>query len=357
MSEEPNEYKDSIYRIIGDNIELLKNVLAEYRAVRAENKLYIDDLIKNNNTLKTNLELVKEASLLTKDLKEKSDIESHEKAKEALLLWCLIFCEKRLISEYNSYKRNNREAIDYGAKLGTITCFEYIRDAINNHFADSREKNVFVLGKSSVRQYMYNIAYFKVCSEFKKIYKDSIELEVTPEIEQRCKKNGIEVNKFMKDLAKEYRNDGLYVIESKKKPTKKNPNPETKYYIERNMPLTFSSKDNENETWDISETLKIQIEEIETEARKLMDQYTLVNEVRNILAYAEQSGDFSELELVLIKLYLAEDVNLSKIHQEWKDKKTKDCPENIYDFRGNAFIKLQNVMELKPEWKGLCDLV
>ena len=44
---------------VGADIRSLETVLAEYRSIRKENNLELDDLIADNKVLKTNLDLVK----------------------------------------------------------------------------------------------------------------------------------------------------------------------------------------------------------------------------------------------------------------------------------------------------------
>ena len=335
MSNEKNccEDKNALNPVVAADIRSLETVLAKYRSIRTENNLKLDDLIKNNVVLKTNLDLVREASLRTKDLDNKEDIESHIKAKEALLLWCLIYCEKVALKHYSNNKKG-KEDIYYGTKLGVYVCFKQIRKALNGIFDDSNEKKRhFELGESSVRAYMYNLVEKKIKTEFAKKYKDLVEIKIPEDKLQKA------------DIIEDYAKKGITVFEGK----------DGKLYYNRYVAGTFTNKES-GESFDNPEVLVDIIDTIESEAQKLMDKYTIIQEIRKVIAYMVESGEIDDLEEEFIRDVLCGDTKAAEKDREWKNRGI-NINQTIGNYQRSILTKMQKVMWRKKEWAELADLV
>ena len=159
-----------------ESLELLENLLRSYGKIRQLDLKLADFIDKDNrHVLATNQELLRDAALYTRDIESKEDREAHYRAKEALLFWCMMYCQNVLTAEYRHRGGNNtQEDVKYGSELGVMKCFDSIRDGINKYFKlpeDERKAKFKVNGNCSVKTYMVICAGNAVLDEFRKYRK------------------------------------------------------------------------------------------------------------------------------------------------------------------------------------------
>lgn len=106
----PDGYKTALDIEIESNIKSIESLLLSYGKIKKE------DLFDNGRVKTTDQTLLQDAAMLTKDLSGKARID-HERAKGALLLWCMVYCEKVLLDRY-SQTDESKEAIFSGVTRG-----------------------------------------------------------------------------------------------------------------------------------------------------------------------------------------------------------------------------------------------
>ena len=394
----------SVISDISKNMEMLKRVLASYRSIRKENDLQINDLISKvsnqDQALKTNLKLLEDAALYTKDLDDKEEIVIHRRAKEVLLFWCIIYCEKVLLKRYSSKRAESVDAVLYGAKNGVMYQYERIRQALCDYFKlpESERGSIYKeLKWTSVKAMMLDMATKRTKTEFNR-QKGLIEVEISktqlqvgPDInkliedeEEKLKKDSSTRNKIklkdavIRELIDENKkkdiftiikkNKGLYtsyicdvkVIDKIKEDyAQKGINVfEGKYgnlYYNRYISDTFTNGET-GEPFDNPDALGNIVDTIESEAQELMDKYTIVQEMRKVIAYMVQSGEIDVLEEEFIWDVICGDVKAADKEREWMNKGI-NISQTIGNYQRSILSKMQKVMSRKKEWAELAKLV
>ena len=140
---------------ITQNINFLRYILDAYVDIR-EFKLSFEDIIRDNKTLETNQNILRDACLLTKDIKEKKELKAHDLAKEALFLWCLVYCEGVLSKKYG-WSNYNKDMIQLATHDAVMNSFKALRDGINAHFENNPDKRFRGTNGRGIRAYLSRV--------------------------------------------------------------------------------------------------------------------------------------------------------------------------------------------------------
>ena len=310
-------------------LNTLESLLISYGMIR-DLDLKLADFIEadNGHALETNQQLLRDAAMYTRDIETTKDLDIHQRAQEALLLWCLIYCQKVLASNHFPDCPDKLEKIGYAARLGVMKCFSSLRESINEHFRlpeEERKAKFKVKGKCSVKTYMTICAGNAVLSEFRKFYKDLI--QITPDEAERREKNGESV------------------FESK-----------GKFYIPRNVPDTI--EDSDGNSYDNPEKVKTLAESfVDNCVQQILDAHDRQVFIREVLASMIQNGSLAKDELELLSRsfgFRGKPEKITDIEQDWIAQ-GKIRNGEIYNLKNRILKKLQDAVTQHPKWKDFAE--
>ena len=346
----PDPYRSGIDREIDDNLKQLEAVLRSYRTIRTNEKLLAELLLSTDRTLATNFELLHDAALLTRDLKTPVEQNKHEDAKAALLLWCVICCEKYLLKIYPSSRTASREAIVQGAKIGVSRGFEAIRQRVNEYFAlPETERGEHPLPSGSVRRTLLLWARHNTQDEFGGEEKDLIDIEkkIADSPRHRKLRKSMSKEEFAEFMHKEveaaveeYRRQGVTVIENRGRPC---------VYKCDYVPFDMAEGDDDSaSTIQITDELSIPVDDIIASGEELMDKTAAAKWLGDILAHLRAMGQLTQLEdEFLQRVFLKDSEKPSEVQAEW-DRRGIDYGGNIYNFKRTLQTKLFRAIRKSP---------
>ena len=310
-------------------LSVLESLLFSYGTIR-DLDLKLADFINEDcgHALETNQLLLRDAAMYTRDIESPRDLEIHYRAQEALLLWCLIYCQKVLMANHFPDSPDKLEKINYGTRLGVMKCFYSLREAINEHFRlpdDERKAKFKVKGNCSVKTYMTTCAGNAVLSEFRSFFKDLI--KITPaEAERR-------------------ENNGETVFESK-----------GVFYIPRNVPDTI--EDSDGKSYENPEKVNSLVENfVDSCVQQILDAHDRQVFIREILASMIQNGLLSKDELELLSRsfgFRGKPEKIADIEQDWIAQGRIRNGE-IYNFKNRILKKLEDAVTQHPKWKDFAE--
>ena len=313
----------------GKKLRVLESLLFSYGLIR-DMDLKLADFIdpENGHLLETNQQLLKDAAMYTKDIDSPRELDAHDRAKEALLLWCLIYCQKVLQAGSPSKTWDQKEKIDSGIRLGMMTCFQSLRKSINEHFRlpeEERKAKFKVKGNCSVKTYMTICAGNAVLSEFRTFFKDFI--EITPDDAERRQDNG------------------ELVFETK-----------GRFYISRNLPDTV--QDSEGKIIENPEKAKALAKSfVENCIQQILDAHDRQVFIREILAAMIQNGSLSKDEIELLARsfgFRGKPEKIADIEKDWIAQ-GKIRKGEIYNFKNRILKKLENAIAQHPKGKDFAE--
>ena len=300
----PYDEYDVIGQDIRSRLEALEGVLFNYRKLSG-NGIKLADLIgeTDNRLLTTRTELVRDAALRTETLNGR-DRETHLAAKEALLLWCMIYCEKILARKYHSQRWEITDAIHDSTVKGTQACLTVIRDNNVAYFLNDPERRQFDLENYSVKECMARFATRKMYTELEEIYHRKL-VEIS-------------ANK-----AEELKSKGKPVIESR-----------GRFYTPRNDAITLIG--NDGEEYLHPEVADIIIEDIVCGAieESAIDEY---------LPYIIKQAKFSIEKEEFLRRVIRNGEPAAAVFNEWKAK-GKKVPSNSTRYKHEILARIQEVI-------------
>ena len=308
----------------------LENLLLFYGKTRQlDFKLadFIDE--DNRRVLETNQQLLRDAALSTREIDSIDDRIAHDRAKDALLYWCMIYCQNVLMAHYGHRGGNTQEDIKYGSELGVMKCFDSIRDAVNKYFQlpeDERKAKFKAKGNCSVKTYMTICAGNALLSEFRKYYKYLVEIK--RETAEQLKKDGEVV----------FENDGRF------------------YVFPKTVPVMVTGEDGEIfENPALIEALSSQF--LSTCTQKMLDDYDLKVFVRKVLVSMIQNGSLSKDDLELLSRifgFRGEPEKISDIERDWI-KRGIIREGEIYNRKNRIFKRLEDAFSRHPKWPDFAE--
>ena len=319
-----DKYKTSLDIEIKSNIKSIDSLLLSYGKIKKTDLFDNDDRVKT-----TDQTLLQDAAMLTKDLSGRARID-HERAKGALLLWCMVYCEKILLNRY-SQTDESKEAIFSGVTLGVWECFKSLRDEINKHFASQKgQENVSRFRcDGTVRAFMLRCALQRVGKEFEKREREL--LPIKPE------------------EAEKYRRQGICVIETA----------EGNFYIHRCTSLTPGNPDSGKE-FDNPEVIKKLLDEIEDGIREineggeqLLERQRFCEDFDQLLKSMYQKAILSDLEMEFIERVYLDGEKQSDVAKDWQNRGEEPLKGTIYTFADAIRDKIKNEIESNEEWHSL----
>ena len=144
----------------------------------------------------TNQNLIADAAAYTTPelLQDKQAYKRHRLAEEALWLWCVVYCMRRVWTkcknEYlwrenqydNSVEEKYKEATWDGVVEGVTYSLDHIRKDIVAHFADEKNKDKkFKAGIGSLKTYVLWMADCRTIDKYKTIFSDNEVIAEPPE--------------------------------------------------------------------------------------------------------------------------------------------------------------------------------
>ena len=351
-------YRNGIDREIDDNCELLKAILRSYRTIRTDEKLLAEQLIRTNKSLATNFELLHDAAILTRDLKTSKEHDSHEVAKAALLLWCVIWCEKCLLKKYPSSRTASREAVVQGAKIGVSRGFEAIRQKVNEYFERPETMRAeHPLASGSVRSTLLEWARHKTQDEFRGEEKDLIDIEkkIADSPRHRKLRNSMSKEDFAEFLHKEveaavgeYRRQGITVIENRGRPCVYRCD-----YVSLDM---SEGGDDPSPVIQITHELSIPVDEIIVHGKEIMDKAVAAKWFEDTLAHLRSMGELTLLEdEFLQRVFLNGSETPTEVKTDWNRRGEKYS--TIYNVQRAAFAKIRNAVADSPEGQEMLEIL
>ena len=315
-----------------DNKKLaqLENLLSFYgKARQLDFKLadFIDE--ENRRVLETNQQLLRDAALYTKDIDSIDDRIAHDRARDALLYWCLIYCQNVLTAKYHHRGGNTPEDIAYGAQFGVMKCFDSIRDAVNEHFKlpeDERKAKFKAKGNCSVKTYMTICAGNAVLDEFRKYRKYLMEIK--------------------RETAEQLKKDGEVIFET-----------DGRFYVfPKTVPVMVTNEEGESfENPELIEALSSQF--LSTCTQKMLDDYDLKVFVREVLVSMIQNGSLSKDDLELLSRifgFRGEREKIFDIERDWI-KRGIIREGEIYNRKNRILKRIEDSFTQHPKWPDFAE--
>ena len=159
-------------------IEIILNELS-YLITDHEFRLFTPKIIDGQEKFyaaTTDQDLLKNAMLKTVELENQSQAKIHQRSKEALWLWLIVYCTKRLHKKFNSlcYGKDIERCIKYQEVIrnAIVRAINYslskIGEEVRQHFATGESHN-FIAGQGSLKTYVYKKALFNTDTALKKL--------------------------------------------------------------------------------------------------------------------------------------------------------------------------------------------
>lgn len=192
----PHKEKDFVFDYIKDSWDRLDTILGEYcNLIEDKQLLLFKKVIINGKTnahaATTNQNMIADAAAYTTPelLDDKQAYKRHRLAEEALWLWCIVYCmrkmwiiceDKYLSKEYGRTEASDqkyKEATWDGVVEGVNYSLAHIRKDIVEHFSNDKTKDErFTAGRDSLKTYVFNMAAKRTIDKYKTIFADNINI-------------------------------------------------------------------------------------------------------------------------------------------------------------------------------------
>ena len=313
-----------------ESLELLENLLRSYGKIRQLDLKLADFINKDDrHVLETNQQLLRDAALYTRDIVSGVDRKAHYRALDALLYWCLIYCQNVLQSKYYNDHGDIQEKIEYASRLGVWQCFQSIRDAVNEHFQlpeEERNAKFKVKANCSVKTYMMICAGNALLSEFRKYYKNLVEIK--PETAAQLKKDGETV----------FEKDGRF------------------YVFPTHVPVMITNEEGDSfENPELLEALSSQF--LADCTQKMLDDHDLKVFLKEILDSMIHSGSLSDDEQELLSRcfgFGGEPEKIADVERDWIAQ-GRIREGEIYNLKNSVLKRIRNCIIQHPKWPDFAE--
>ena len=178
--------KDFLTDYIEDSRNSLDTILKEYCSLVEDKDKQIRLFNDKQHAATTNQNLIADAAAYTTPelLQDKQAYKRHRLAEEALWLWCVVYCMRRVWSKYSKKygwsenefynQKKIREATWDGVVEGVTYSLDHIRKNIVTHFADEKNKDKkFKAGIGSLKTYVLRMADYRTINKYTTIFSDN----------------------------------------------------------------------------------------------------------------------------------------------------------------------------------------
>ena len=180
----PRKSKDFLTDYIEDSWNSLDTILKEYCSLVEDKQMRLFNDQQHAATTNQNL-IADAAAYTTPELQQdKQAYKRHKLAEEALWLWCVVYCMRRVWSKYSKKygwsenefynQKKIREATWDGVVEGVTYSLDHIRKNIVTHFADEKNKDKkFKAGIGSLKTYVLRMADYRTINKYTTIFSDN----------------------------------------------------------------------------------------------------------------------------------------------------------------------------------------